>query len=203
MQDKRDGKNEKSGIKILLFSVFYDIISTNGYIIRKGLIFLPEIIRKGEMGMLTFFTAFTAGSIAVMWLILLGVLLVVEIITLGLTTIWFAGGALAAFLAALAGGPLWLQIILFFAVSILLLIFTRPIAIKYMNKNVSKTNVSSLPGEKAVVIKTIDNLRGTGQAVVNGLEWSAKSKDETIIDEGKVVRIVAVEGVKLIVEEEK
>ena len=55
------------------------------------------------MGMLTFFTAFTAGSIAVMWLILLGVLLVVEIITLGLTTIWFAGGALAAFLAALAG----------------------------------------------------------------------------------------------------
>ena len=127
------------------------------------------------MGMLTFFTAFTAGSIAVMWLILLGVLLVVEIITLGLTTIWFAGGALAAFLAALAGGPLWLQIILFFAVSILLLIFTRPIAIKYMNKNVSKTNVDSLPGEKAVVIKTIDNLRGTGQAVVNGLEWSAKS----------------------------
>ena len=116
--------------------------------------------------MLTFFTAFTAGSIAVMWLILLGVLLVVEIITLGLTTIWFAGGALAAFLAALAGGPLWLQIILFFAVSILLLICT-------------------------------------GQAVVNGLEWSAKSKDETIIDEGKVVRIVAVEGVKLIVEEEK
>ncbi|MCJ7846555.1 NfeD family protein [Blautia sp. NSJ-175] len=153
--------------------------------------------------MLTFFTAFTAGSIAVMWLILLGVLLVVEIITLGLTTIWFAGGALAAFLAALAGGPLWLQIILFFAISILLLIFTRPIAIKYMNKNVSKTNVDSLPGEKAVVIKTIDNLRGTGQAVVNGLEWSAKSKDETIIDEGKVVRIVAVEGVKLIVEEEK
>lgn len=72
-----------------------------------------------------------------------------------------------------------------------------------MNKNVSKTNVDSLPGEKAVVIKTIDNLRGTGQAVVNGLEWSAKSKDETIIDEGKVVRIVAVEGVKLIVEEEK
>ena len=153
--------------------------------------------------MMTFFTALTAGTIAVMWLILLGVLLVVEIITLGLTTIWFAGGALAAFLAALAGGPIWLQILLFIAVSVLLLVFTRPIAVKYMNKNVSKTNVDSLPGEKAVVIKTIDNLRGTGQAVVNGLEWSAKSKDETIIDEGKVVKIVAVEGVKLVVEEEK
>ena len=139
----------------------------------------------------------------IIWLAALVILLIAEALTCGLTTIWFAGGALAAFLAALAGGPLWLQIILFFAVSILLLIFTRPIAIKYMNKNVSKTNVDSLPGEKAVVIKTIDNLRGTGQAVVNGLEWSAKSKDETIIDEGKVVRIVAVEGVKLIVEEEK
>ena len=72
----------------------------------------------------------------------------VEIITLGLTTIWFAGGALAAFLAALAGGPLWLQIILFFAVSILLLYFYQPIAIKYMNKNVSKTNVDSLPAKR-------------------------------------------------------
>lgn len=145
----------------------------------------------------------TAGMISVFWLILLGVLLVIEIITLGLTTIWFAGGALAAFLVSIIGGPLWLQILLFIVVSVLLLIFTRPLAVKYMNKHVEKTNVDSLPGQKAVVIKTIDNLQCTGQAVVNGLEWSAKSKDGTIIDEGKVVRIAAVEGVKLIVEEEK
>lgn len=108
-----------------------------------------------------------------------------------------------AFLVSIAGGPLWLQILLFLAVSVVLLIFTRPLAVKYMNRNVNKTNVDSLPGEKAVVTKTIDNLRGTGQAVVNGLEWSAKSRDETIIDEGAIVRIVAVEGVKLVVEEEK
>lgn len=184
----------------MLFSVFYDIISANGYIICKGLIFLPEIIRKGEVGM---WTAITAGTISIIWLILLAVLLVIEIITLGLTTIWFAGGALVAFLVSIVGGPLWLQILLFIAVSVVLLIFTRPLAVKYMNRNVNKTNVDSLPGEKAVVTKTIDNLRGTGQAVVNGLEWSAKSRDETIIDEGAIVRIVAVEGVKLVVEEEK
>ena len=124
----------------------------------------------------------------------LGVLLVVEIITLGLTTIWFAGGALAAFLAALAGGPLWLQIILFFAVSILLLIFTRPIAIKYMNKNVQKTNVDSLKGEKAVVIQTIDNLKGTGQVVIRGMEWSAKAREDKIIKEGTVVKVITVEA---------
>ena len=200
MQDQCHGENEKSGIKILLFSVFYDIISANGYIICKGLIFLPEIIRKGEVGM---WTAITAGTISIIWLILLAVLLAIEIITLGLTTIWFAGGALVAFLVSIVGGPLWLQILLFIAVSVVLLIFTRPLAVKYMNRNVNKTNVDSLPGEKAVVTKTIDNLRGTGQAVVNGLEWSAKSRDETIIDEGAIVRIVAVEGVKLVVEEEK
>lgn len=144
----------------------------------------------------------SAGMISIFWLVLLGVLLLIEIITLGLTTIWFAGGAFLAFLVSVAGAPVWLQVLVFVAASVLLLIFTRPIAMKYMNKNVHKTNVDSLPGEKAVVIKTIDNLKGTGQAVVNGLEWSAKSKSGEIIEEGKVVKIIAVEGVKLIVEEE-
>ena len=142
------------------------------------------------------------GMIAVYWLVLLVVLIVIEIITLGLTTIWFAGGAFLAFLISVAGAPLWLQIVVFIVASVVLLIFTRPLAMKYMNKDVHRTNVDSLPGEKAVVISTIDNLKGTGQAVVNGLEWSARSKDGQIIEEGQVVRITAVEGVKLIVEEE-
>ena len=73
----------------------------------------------------------------------------------------------------------------------------------FENKNVKKTNVDSLPGEKAIVIKAIDNLKGTGQVVLNGMEWSAKAKENTVIEEGKVVRVTAVEGVKVIVEEEK
>ena len=86
----------------------------------------------------------TAGMIAVGWLILLAILLVIEIITLGLTTIWFAGGAFVAFLIALLKGPVWLQILAFLVVSILLLIFTRPVAMRYMNKNVKKTNQHAL-----------------------------------------------------------
>ena len=69
--------------------------------------------------------------ISVLWLAVLAVLLVIEIATLGLTTIWFAGGALIAFLVSLAGGPLWLQITLFLIVSVVLLLFTRPLALKY------------------------------------------------------------------------
>ena len=143
----------------------------------------------------------SAGMISLGWLILLGILLIIEIITLGLTTIWFAGGALIAFLVAILGGAVWLQVVVFLAVSILL--FTRPIAMKYMNKNVQKTNVDSLKGEKAVVIQTIDNLKGTGQVVIRGMEWSAKAREDKIIKEGTVVKVITVEGVKAVVEEEK
>lgn len=144
----------------------------------------------------------SAGMIALGWLILLGVLLIIEIITLGLTTIWFAGGAFVAFLVAILGGPIWLQIVIFLVVSVLLLLFTRPIAMKYMNKNVQKTNVDSLEGEKAVVIETIDNLKGTGRVVLRGMEWSAKTREDKEIKEGTVVKVIAVEGVKAVVEEE-
>lgn len=143
-------------------------------------------------------------EIAIGWLILLAILLVTEILTLGLTTIWFAGGSLVAFLVSMIGGPLWLQITLFIVVSIVLLIFTRPLAVRYMNKNVHKTNVESLPGQKAVVTQRIDNLHGTGQVLLNGLEWTARTnKEGTFVEKDTIVNIVAVEGVKLIVEEEQ
>ena len=137
------------------------------------------------------------------WLIIFIVLIVIELLTLGLKTIWFAGGALIAFLIALAGGPLWLQITLFLAVSVVLLLFTRPLALKYMNKGVEKTNVDSMPGKSGIVTQSIDNLKAQGKVTVNGMEWTARSKDGSQIEEGRVVRVYGVEGVKLIVEEEK
>ena len=97
---------------------------------------------------------------------------------------------------------LWSQIAVFFVVSIVLLIFTRPLALKYMNKGVEKTNVDSIPGQKGIVTQTIDNLKAEGKVTIQGMEWSARSKDESVIEEGKVVKVAAVEGVKLIVEEE-
>ena len=147
--------------------------------------------------------AVTAGMIPIIWLVILAVLVVIEIITLGLTTIWFAGGALAALAVSLAGGPLWLQIFLFLAVSIALLVFTRPLAVRYMNKNQQKTNVDSIPGKTGVVVQTIDNLQASGQVMVDGAVWTAKSKTGDTIEEGKVIKVLAVEGVKLIVEVEK
>lgn len=137
------------------------------------------------------------------WLILLVVLIVVEILTMGLTTIWFAGGALVAFLSALLGAPLPVQVGSFLIASIVLLIFTRPLAMKYLNRNRVRTNVESLIGKKAVVCENIDNLRSVGKVMVNGIEWTARSiKEDELIEKDTVVRIVRVDGVKLMVEKE-
>lgn len=139
---------------------------------------------------------------AVVWLMILAVFLVVEAITAGLTTIWFAGGALVAAVAAYFEAGVVVQLLLFLAVSVVLLVFTRPLAVKYMNKGVEKTNVNSLLGKKAVVTCEIDNLAQTGQVRINDIEWTARTSDNSMkIPEGAVVEIEEIQGVKLIVKE--
>ena len=139
----------------------------------------------------------------IMWLILLACFLVVEAITVGLTTIWFAGGALVAAIASGLGAGILIQWVLFLIVSLALLIFTRPMAVRYMNTGVPKTNVNSLIGERAVVIQKINNLEQTGQVRINDIEWMARtSSDEVTIPEHAIVTIEDVQGVKLIVKEE-
>ena len=139
----------------------------------------------------------------IMWLILLACFLVVEAITVGLTTIWFAGGALVAAIASGLGAGILIQWVLFLIVSLALLIFTRPMAVRYMNKGVPKTNVNSLIGERAVVIQKINNLEQTGQVRINDIEWMARtSSDEVTIPEHAIVTIEDVQGVILIVKEE-
>ena len=137
---------------------------------------------------------------AICWLVVLIVLLLVEIATLGLTTIWFAGGALVACVAALLHASIWVQIVLFLVVSVLLLLFTRPVAVRYMNKNRTKTNVDSMAGKEAVVTEDIDNLKAQGVVQVNGLEWTARAENnQDVIPKGSVVEVTRVDGVKLIV----
>lgn len=138
------------------------------------------------------------------WLIIFVACIVIEIITMGLTTIWFAGGSLVAAISATFSAPLWLQLLLFVAVSFVLLYFTRPIAVKYFNKDRIKTNVESLIGKQAIVISEIDNLQGIGQVTVGGQEWSARTvKDGITLPVGCVVVIRAINGVKLMVEEKE
>ena len=139
----------------------------------------------------------------IFWLVVFVVLLIVEIATMGLTTVWFAGGALISFLAAYMGLGVVVQVALFLIVSILLLVLTRPIAIKFFNQERQKTNAESLIGQKAVVKETIDTIQATGRVEVNGMEWSAKTEESEIIEADTIVMIKGIQGVKLIVEKEE
>ncbi len=135
------------------------------------------------------------------WLILFVVFAVVEIATMGLATIWFAAGALCAFMAGFAGVSLVGQIIIFLVISIVLLIFTRPVAEKYLNKTRIKTNVESLVGKEGKVVENIDNFNQTGKILLNGMEWTARStNDDVKIPVESGVKVVEIKGVKAFVE---
>ncbi len=136
------------------------------------------------------------------WLILLILFILIEIATLGLTTIWFAGGALFALIAALLGFDIWVQIALFFVLSVILLVFTRPVAVKFFNTKRVPTNSESLIGNRVKVTDCIDNLNNTGTVMINGLEWTARATDNRVIPKDAIVRIVRITGVKAIVEEQ-
>lgn len=137
----------------------------------------------------------------VYWLIIFVVLLIIEIITMGLTTIWFAGGALVAFVAGVLGFGLTVQIVVFIVVSGVLLVLTRPIAVRYFNKERQKTNAESLIGQHALVLEEIDTLQAKGRVEVKGQEWSAKTDEpDGKIAKNTVVVINGIQGVKLIVE---
>ncbi len=143
-------------------------------------------------------------SMTVFWLIVLVVLVVIELLTMGLTTIWFAGGALVATIAALFHAPVAVQVILFLVVSGVLIFSTRPLAVKYFNKDRVRTNAESLVGRQAIVISEIDNLQGIGQVNVGGMEWSARTRvDGVKLPVGTVTTVLAINGVKLVVEERK
>lgn len=134
------------------------------------------------------------------WLILLALLLLIEMVTLGLTTVWFAGGALIAFFVSILQGNLFIQLLAFFIVSFLLLFLTRPVAVKYFNKQRVKTNYQSIIGQEGKVTKRIDNFNNSGEVILNGQEWTARAADDTAIfevNERVVVKEIA--GVKLIV----
>ncbi|MEG2733615.1 MAG: NfeD family protein, partial [Clostridium sp.] len=116
------------------------------------------------------------------WLAAFVILVGIEAATMALTTIWFAGGALIAFLLALVGTNLYIQLAAFFIVSCILLFFTRPLALKYVNKNTVKTNAEGIIGKKARITTAVNNDLAVGAAVVAGQEWTARSEDGTPIE---------------------
>lgn len=139
-------------------------------------------------------------SMTAVWLVAMIVLLIIEGIVPGLVSIWFAIGAFAAMISAILGAPLWLQVLWFFAVSILTLCLTRPFAKKYVNSRATPTNADMLIGKECVVTEEIDNVLGTGAVTVGGKVWTARTEEpDGKAETGKVMTVVKIEGVKLIV----
>lgn len=136
---------------------------------------------------------------AYVWLVLLILFLMAEGATVALVSLWFAAGALTAIIAALLGASVGLQLALFLVVSVALLAMLRPVLKKYVNPKIQRTNVDALVGQECTVIEAIDNLAATGRVKMGGMTWSARSIGEENIPAGTVVKIEAVQGVKLLV----
>lgn len=140
---------------------------------------------------------------SIYWLLILAVFILIEIIVLNLTTIWFAAGALLAFVMSLFYDNLIVEIILFLTASLTLLYLMRPVMIHYLNPQKAKKNYEGVIGREGLVNRTIDNLSKTGKVTVDGQEWSARSFEGDIIEEGSRVKIHTISGVKLVVSELK
>lgn len=138
---------------------------------------------------------------SIYWLVAFVVFVGIELATLALTTIWFAGGAFIAFVLSLLGASVEIQLVVFVLSSFLLLFLTRPFASRYINRNTVKTNAESLVGKTARVTEEINNEQETGTAVLNGQEWTARSQSgNQIIPSGSMVTVCEIRGVKLMVE---
>lgn len=136
-----------------------------------------------------------------LWLIIMVIFILFELATMGLTTIWFAFGALMALVVAAVNGPFWLQIIVFFAASILALFGLRDVALKYFNRNREQTNAQGLIGQKGIVVERISNIEAVGCVTISGQEWSARAlKEEDTYEIGETIIVREIRGVKLIVE---
>ena len=138
-------------------------------------------------------------SMSLFWLIAMVLFGVLEAVTVGLTSIWFAVGALAALIAASLGAFALVQVIVFLVVSFVTLLLVRPLAQRYINDRKEPTNADRVIGREAVVTQAIDNLKGEGQVNVSGAVWTARSQEEAPIPAGARVRVLRIEGVKVIV----
>ena len=135
------------------------------------------------------------------WLIIAAVFVLFEAATVSLVCIWFAGGALIAWLCALLGLNIYVQIALFIIISSVLLVVTRPVVKKLLKKHGTETNLDRLIGKKVIISEKVDNLAGTGRCSIGGVSWSVHSLDDSVIEAGKEATIERIEGVHLVVKE--
>lgn len=136
----------------------------------------------------------------IFWAVLTVILIASEIATVQLVAIWFAAGSLAAFVSSFFGIPFYVQVIIFIAGSILLLLLTRPLVRRFIHDKKVRTNADRVIGKECVVKEPIDNINGSGRVYVDGLTWTARSSDDTVTyPEGTTCVVTEIQGVKLIV----
>lgn len=137
------------------------------------------------------------------WLGVIVAAIVTEASTFALVAVWFIPSALISLLLSIFKLPLWLQATVFLASSVLLIIFLKPFVKKVLKVNYSPTNADTVIGKTGTVIEKIDNVAATGAVKIDGKVWTARSeRDNITIDEGTLVKAMAIEGVKLICKKE-
>lgn len=141
-------------------------------------------------------------TIIIGWILLVIIFVVIEGLTLGLATVWFAFGSAIALIAAMLNVSFPIQLALFLITSLLLLAFTRPIIKDYLKVGKVKTNLDSIIGVIGIVTKDIEPFK-VGQVKVNGQIWTGVADNKQYIEKDTQVKIIRIEGVKLIVQKEK
>ena len=144
-----------------------------------------------------------SDMIPLIWVGVMVIFGVLEAITVGLTSIWFVVGGIGGLVVSMLNGPIWLQLVVFFLVSIGCMVAARPLVVKYINQNTVATNADRVLGGVARVTETIDNAVPVGAVYVDGKTWSARSETGDPIALGAMVRVKRMEGVRLFVEELK
>ncbi len=138
-------------------------------------------------------------TLLIIWIAILIATLVTEAVSAGMTSIWFSCGAAVAIVVSLLNGPIWLQVIVFFAVSMICLLLFRPLANRYIMPKKTATNYEEAIGKKVKVVERVDNIGETGKVLYNGIEWTARMiNDEVFLDKDECGYVMRVEGVKLI-----
>ena len=133
------------------------------------------------------------------WLAGVVVFAIMEAATVSINFVWFAFGSLSAMIAAMCGAQLWLQLVVFVAVTGFALYFTKPLVKKYLQSKHQPTNADRIIGCEGIVLETVNNTENVGQIRVNGQIWSAKSQDNSIIAQGEMVKVISITGVKALV----
>ena len=189
-------KAESRCLKTALSSFFYNLSPKNkwrGVAVLTGIAILSLLLGACLKGG-------TTNMMTMIWIGAIVVFGIAEAMTAGLVSIWFVIGSVAGLIASICNGPLWLQIALFFVVSVVTLVATRPLVAKMMTKDGVATNADRVLGNTARVTEAIDNTIPTGAVYIDGKTWTARSAHDEVIAVSEMVRVVKMEGVKLIVE---